>query len=330
MGTRVSVGGNDPNPNQPQTSNYTLTIQRRLPWNFVVEADYLGYHSVHLYTQTDVNRFAGNLIQNGSLTRLNPYFGSIIYGQAIGSARANVFSFALARRFARGWSAQAIYSKGRAVDAVSSNDNGIGNAQHHRRFEHQRAVGPRGLRRAEPAGAGRRMGGAESVPLDDPEEHGGQLAHLGHRHLPKRAALQRVYFRELSGRRLQRRGFNYDLPNTPSFGNYVSASRSNFLTGVFKASDFPTPTKGQEGNLGRNTFEGPGLANVNLNAIKAIHIPWFIGQEGATLEIRGEFANLLNRVNLTQPTSDLASGLFGKSTGQRQTRTVQLGLRIAF
>jgi len=37
-----------------------------------------------------------------------------------------------------------------------------------------------------------------------------------------------------------------------------------------------------------------------------------------------------NRVNLSQPTTDLTSGLFGKSTGQRQPRAVQLALRIAF
>lgn len=125
-------------------------------------------------------------------------------------------------------------------------------------------------------------------------------------------------------------GYNYDQPNTPTFGNSISASRSDFLNGVFNKSDFPVTAKGQQGNLGRNTFEGPGLANVNTNAIKAIHIPWSIGHEGATLEVRGEIANLFNRVNLTAPTSDLSSALFGKSTGQRQTRTVQLGMRIAF
>ena len=331
VGTRVSVGGNDPNPNQPQTSNYTLTIQRRLPWNFVVEADYLGYHSVHLYTQTDVNRFAGNLIQNGSLTRLNPYFGSIIYGQTIGSARANVFSFALARRFARGWSAQAIYSKGRAVDAVSSNDNGIGNARNI--IDVSNINGQWG--RAD-YDVRSRLALDAVWELPNPFHSTILKNTAGNWRISATGIFQSglpfsVYTSaSYPAGDYNADGFNYDLPNTPSFGNYVSASRSNFLTGVFKASDFPTPIKGQEGNLGRNTFEGPGLANVNLNAIKAIHIPWFIGQEGATLEIRGEFANLLNRVNLTQPTSDLASGLFGKSTGQRQTRTVQLGLRIAF
>jgi hypothetical protein len=125
-------------------------------------------------------------------------------------------------------------------------------------------------------------------------------------------------------------GFNFDVPNTPAFGNTISVSRGKFISGVFHKSDFSVPAKGHEGDLGRNTFAGPGLANINLNAIKAVHIPWFTGKEGATLEIRGEIFNLLNRVNLNQPTADLASGLFGRSTSQKLPRAVQFGLRIAF
>ncbi len=331
VGTRVSVGGNDSNPNQPQTSDYTLTIQRRLPWNFVVEADYLGYHSVHLYTQTDINRFAGNLIANGSLTRLNPYFGSIIYGQTIGSGRANLFSFALARRFAHGWSSQAIYSKGRAIDAISSNDNGIGNARNI--LDVSNINGQRG--RAD-YDVRNRLALDAVWEIPSPFRSPVLKNTLGNWRVSMTGILQTglpfsVYTSaSYPNGDYNADGFNYDLPNTPSFGNFVSVNRSAFLNGVFKVSDFPAPPKGQEGNLGRNTFEGPGLANVNMNAIKAVHIPWFIGGEGATLELRGEFANLLNRVNLTQPTSDLASGLFGKSTGQRQPRALQLGLRIAF
>jgi len=92
-------------------------------------------------------------------------------------------------------------------------------------------------------------------------------------------------------------------------------------------------------NLGRNTFEGPGLANVNASAIKAVHIPWFIGPEGATLELRGEIANLFNRVNLgrRRPTypavyleSPLGQGRCAPRSPRGRTRTVQLGLRIAF
>ncbi len=332
VGSRVSVGGIDPNPKQPTTQDFTFSIQHRLGANFVVEADYLGTHSGHLYTQTDVNRYAGNLVAtNGSLTRLNPNFGPIIYGQTIGTSKANIFSLLVSRRFAQHWSAQAIFTAGRALDADSSNDNGV----------------PNGRNILDVANINGQFGRADydvkrRVTLDavyelpTPFQNAILKSALGGWRVSGIAIFQTglpfsVYTSAAypSGD-YNADGFNYDYPNTPAFGNTISTSRSDFVRGVFKAGDFPIPAKGQEGNLGRNTFEGPGLANVNLNAIKSARIPWFYGKEGATIELRGEIFNLFNRVNLTQPSGDLASGLFGRSTGQRQPRFVQFGVRIAF
>ena len=332
VGNRVSVGGMDANPKQPTTGDWTVSLQRRLGGNFVVEADYLGTRSQHLYTQTDINRYAGNLVATGgSLTRLNPAFGSIIYGQTIGNSRANMFSFSAGRRFAHGWSARSIFTVGRALDADSSNDNGVANGRNILDVSNIRGQWGRAdydIKKRLTLDA------VWEVPM--PFQNRIVKNTIGGWRLSTIAILQSglpfsVYTSAAypSGD-YNGDGFNYDYPNTPSFGNFVSVSRSAFITGVFKVSDFPAPPKGQEGNLGRNTFEGPGLANVNLNGIKAVHIPWFIGKEGATLELRGEIFNLFNRVNLSQPTSDLSSGLFGKSTGQKQTRALQLGVRIAF
>lgn len=37
-------------------------------------------------------------------------------------------------------------------------------------------------------------------------------------------------------------GFNYDVPNVPSFGNHFSGQKKkNYLNGLFQASAFPTP-----------------------------------------------------------------------------------------
>jgi hypothetical protein len=331
VGTRVSVGGMDPNPTQPTTDAWTFSIQRRLGGNFVLEADYLGAHSLHLYTQTDVNRFAGNLIANGSLTRLNPSFGPVIYGQTIGTSKANIFSFAFGRRFYQGWSAKAIFTTGRALDADSSNDNGIANGRNI--MDVANINGQWG--RAD-YDVKRRLTLDSTWEIPTPFQTSILKNTLGGWRLSGTAILQSglpftVYTSaSYPNGDFNADGFNWDVPNAPLFGNYISVSRSAFVTGLFKASDFALPMKGQEGNLGRNTFDGPGLANVNLNAIKTIRIPWFIGQEGATLELRGETFNLFNRVNLSQPTTDLTSGLFGRSTGQRQPRAVQVGLRIAF
>jgi hypothetical protein len=133
-------------------------------------------------------------------------------------------------------------------------------------------------------------------------------------------------------------GTNYDRPNTPSFGNSKSGlSRSDYLGGIFACggaalcgSIFPSPGL-QEGNLGRNTFHGPGFANTDFSVIKNLKIPWFIGGEGANLQFRTEFFNVFNRVNLTQVNSDIANlSNFGKSTGTYPARDIQFALRIAF
>ena len=331
VGTRVSVGGMDANPTQPTTEDYTFSIQRRLGGNFIVEADYLGVHSTHLYTQTDINRFAGNLIANGSLTRLNPYFGPVIFGQTLGSSKANMFSFMVGRRFARGFSAQAIFSKGRATDAVSSNDNGVANGE---RIVNIANINGQWGRADYDVRNRLALDGVWEIPVPFRE---GVLKHiLGNWRVSSTAIFQSglpysVYTTaSYPSGDYNADGYNFDFPNTPAFGNSLSVSRSAFINGLFKVSDFPVPPRGTPGDLGRNTYEGPGLAQVNLNAIKAIKIPWFIGGEGATLEFRGEIFNLLNRVNLNAPTTDMSSGLFGKSTSQRSPRALQLGVRIAF
>jgi hypothetical protein len=332
VGTRVSVGGMDPNPQQPTTQDWTFSIQRRIGGNFIVEADYLGTHSTHLYTQTDINRYASNLVAtNGSLSRLNPTFGSIIYGQTIGSSKANIFSFSFSRRFTRSWSTQAIFTTGRALDADSSNDNGVANGRNV-----LDAANINGQWGRSDYDVSKRLTLDTVWEVPTPFRSGVLKNTLGGWRVSGIAILQSglpfsVYTSSsYPTGDFNADGFNYDYPNTPAFGNSLSVSRSAFINGLFKVSDFPLPPKGVEGNLGRNTFEGPGLANVNLNAIKAVHIPWFLGKEGATLEIRGEIFNLFNRVNLNQPTTDLSNGLFGKSTSQKQPRAIQFGLRIAF
>ena len=48
------------------------------------------------------------------------------------------------------------------------------------------------------------------------------------------------------------------------------------------------------------------------------------------LEIRADIFNIFNRVNLTQPVSDLSSGQFGMSTSQNIPRSEQFGLHLSF
>ncbi len=121
-----------------------------------------------------------------------------------------------------------------------------------------------------------------------------------------------------------------DRPDTPSFGNTFSDTPSNqeFIDdGVFDIDDFPTPTSGTNGNLGKKTFTGPSYWTVDLSLFKTFRLPF---SEESRLQFRAEFFNLLNRVNLFLPNIDLNGPSFGRSIEAFDAREIQFALKLLF
>jgi hypothetical protein len=329
VGTRIGVGGPQPNTVPPLVQDWALSIQRNLGRSIVVEADYFGTDSRHLLFQTDSNRFAGDLIvNNGKLQRLNPSFGAVIYGQSIGVANGEVASFAISKRFSHGWSAHAIYDYGKSLDYTSSNDNGVSGAENVIDVNNPRRNYGRSDYDARYRFSADAVWDIPGVPGTIPHfiTSGWMLSPVV---ILQSGQPFTVYTSAAfpSGD-FNADGYDFDVPDTPSFGNTKSTSRSDFLKGVFPKSAFPLPPRGQEGNLGRNTYNGPGLANVNLAAQRTFKLP-FLGEQGG-FQARGEILNLFNQVNLVNPVSDLSNGEFGKSTDQNLPRQIQVVGRILF
>ncbi|MGO9270556.1 MAG: carboxypeptidase regulatory-like domain-containing protein [Terriglobia bacterium] len=344
-GFPVETYGVNPTVDQPRTHNWMFAIQHDFGHNLAAEADYNGSHSEHLFVQTDVNRFPGDLVQNdGVQTRLNPNFGPIIYGQTVGTADGHYGTLMLTKRFSQSWQLRGIFTFGKATDELSSNDNGTANSESV--FNPLDLSTQHGLSDYDVA---RRFTVDSVWEIPTPFTAGLAKAVLGgwrmshimilQSGLPftvyTSAPFEAVYNQSgtavigNTGGDYNADGYGYDTPNTPSFGNHISTNRRSFINGFAQASAFPVPALGQAGNLGRNTFSGPGMANINSEFTKAFKIPWFTA-EGASFEIRADIFNLFNRVNLTPPTSDLSSSLFGLSTGQNLPRSAQLGVHIAF
>lgn len=329
VGSRISVGGLQANFIPPMVHDWALGIQHSLGRSIVVEADYFGTAGRHLYFQTDSNRFVGDLIQNdGSLARLNSSFGSVVYGQSIGIENGEVGSLAFSKLYAHGWSLHVVYNFGKSLDYTSSNDNGVGGG------ENVYDVNRPSLNYGRSDYDSRHRISVDAVWGVPSFSSGIQHWITSGWKLSPVITLQSgqpfsVYTSaSYPSGDWNGDGYGYDMPNVPSFGRTISAKRSAFLKGVFKASDFPVPTLGTEGNLGRNTYNGPGLANVNLAASRSFKLP-FMG-EGRVFEMRGEFLNLFNRVNLTAPVGDLSNGEFGMSTDQNLPRTIQVSGKIRF
>ena len=106
-------------------------------------------------------------------------------------------------------------------------------------------------------------------------------------------------------------GAGYDRPNVPTFGDSMDGSNNDdYLTGIFKASDFPTPAPGVPGVLGRNTYRGPRYFNVDVFVIK-LEIP--VGGQFSGRAVPDRGFNLFNTTNLDLPVGNLSDPLFGRS-----------------
>ncbi len=122
-------------------------------------------------------------------------------------------------------------------------------------------------------------------------------------------------------------------PSLPSTSRRRSGTtvpvQTNCTAGLFRGASY-LAVLGETGALGRNTFRGPGFANVDFAVFKNIKVPWF-GAEEAAIQFRAEFFNLFNRVNLSPvPVRAINSSNFGTVGSQFDAREVQFALKFLF
>ena len=122
---------------------------------------------------------------------------------------------------------------------------------------------------------------------------------------------------------------NPDRPNlNPSFSGPVVLGQQ---TRWYDPNAFSLPAFGTYGNLGRGTFNGPGLAEVDLSVFKNTSIT-----ERVSLQFRTEFFNLIDRTNLGTPNATVFSnGAISSSAGVITTlattpRQIQFGMKLIF
>jgi hypothetical protein len=357
VGQRASVGGYSPNYKFTLVEDWTLSLQQELPGNLTLELNYSGSTARHLpIFNQDLNRFADDLvINNGTLTRLNPNFGAIQYATSDGNSSGNYGTAMLTHPLAHGFALRGIYTWGKSLDilsgsgsldsgAITTNANGgnqSGPIIQNGDYAAQRGRADFDIRQQLSIDGTWRVPSAYPTRLERSVLGGWQFGGtwILQTGLPftvyTSAPFSPVY--NSSGKLIGNAGgdynadgANYDLPNVPAFGPHLSGQpRQNFLKGLFPASAFPKPALGVEGDLGRNTYDQPGYNNVDFTFEKFFYIPWFFGDK-LQFEAKGETFNLFNRANLTGMNSDLSSSLFGHSTNQLPARSLQLHLRASF
>jgi hypothetical protein len=323
-GARVALTVVDPDLESPYTHNWFVGVQREILWGMVAEANYVGTAGRHLHNAYNVNRFAGDLATDGVFTGYNPSFAGITMVRSNSRANYHGGTLTLRRNFQQRYMLQGAYTFGKAM-----NDADL-------------AVGSTAFQDAADIDADYAIAGYD-VPH--------KLALVGLWEMPffrTSTGLTRALLGgwQLAGSAIMQAGnpisvtnsaafpngdFNADgsggdRPNAPASGVKTSGwSVDEYLTGIFRASDFPRPDRGANGNLPRNAYRGPGYADVSLSLSKRFRVTARINTE-----VRIDAFNALNRVNLDNPNMDLSNTNFGKSTQQLNTRAIQLGARVRF
>ncbi len=344
VGAQVSAGGIDRNVDSPYSAIWNIGVERQLPGRWVVGATYSGSYTWGSLIGTDMNRFAGDLL-DGTLNRRNPSFGSMTYVFNGNNIKYNAGIFSVRRNVGSRSQIQASYTVSRVIDYGQGgsrvNRDGNFNYPEPSGFERWQSladwdathrVSLAGFYQLpEPGGSNpflkRLFGGWQlnSVMI----LQSGQPINIVNRGPwdPIRDANGNVTgFKPGSGD-YNADGFQYDYPNAPaqSFGSW---GRQDYIRGLFTAADFPAPAAGTQGDLERSFYRGPGLVNIDAGMIKNNPMP-FLGEQG-NLQLRFEFFNVLNRVNLNNPDGNLNSPTFGRSLSTLNPRIIQLGARLVF
>jgi hypothetical protein len=347
------IGGIIPSYTLTQVEAWSLSAQQRLAGNLLLEVNYSATAAHHLPVfNPDVNRYTDSLIvNNGTLVRLNPNFGTIQYATSDGNSIGNYGSVSLRRRFSSGFTFGAVFTHGKVLDDATGSgslDNGA-------------AAAGFGANGADPVISNYNLAAQrgradfdirnqftsnfswttprkynekwERSLLGDWQFSGIWLAQSG---LPFSVYTTAGFVPVFNGAGqvigntggdYNADGYNYDVPNAPSFGTSVGTGKQNYLHGLFAASAFPVPALGHEGGLGRNVYSNEGLDNVNLTFGRLFAI-----RERVKVQGRLEVFNLFNRSSLTGVDGNLADagGTFGKATGSLPARWLQMHLRVTF
>ncbi len=302
---------------------WNVAIQRALTPNTAVQAQYVGSHTVHADSATDVNV---PLPGPGSIQARRPYpqlapFTTIRWD---GWAEFNSLTLKVTRRFVSGLSFDADYTLSKSIDDAS--DAGTTNA------EFNLPQNPHALNLESGLSSfDHRHRFTANVVYDLPFERGASgwhhrllgdwrasgifIVQSGSPFTVNLSTAEDVANVGLVG------GDNLERPNLVANPNGGPEKPSEW----FNTSAFAIPAAYNFGNAGRNVVIGPGLENLDLSLQKS----WSL-RENEQLQFRCDAFNALNHPNFNLPGRIFGASNFGVITSAQDAREFQFAIKLVF
>jgi hypothetical protein len=347
--TTFAPVGVQPDAKTLTVEEWNFTIEQQLDHNTALRVSYVGSHGYHGLLSVDPNSIpaqicsssagctAGgtpgttkSLVPDGAQyipvgTRPNPYLGAGFFWYTEGNSSYNALETDLTHRLAHGLELRANYTWSKNLD-MNSGPTGA-QAQNQAQMILNRNDlpldwGPSALNVTSQSSISARY----ALPF----KRGGRWL-SGWQVNGIAALLTGFPFTPLVGSNRSGDGDtrNPDRPSlNPSFSGPILLNSPNQW---FNPNAFILPAAGTYGNLGRGTFVGPALVNLDTSLFKTTAV-----SEKMSLQFRAEFFNVLNHANFNTPnTTVFSSGAISASAGlitatSTTSRQIQLGLKLIF
>ena len=301
---------------EPESHQWTISIQRELPSSFVGQVAYVGNVGRNQLTRTYVNTL-DPITRRRTLTT----FGQIDEKRFDGNTNFNGLQSSLQRAFSKGWLFQAQYMWGNAISDNSGSGEG-GQIQDVTCRACDRGSADYDIRHTFTANSIYQLPFARNRWYGGWDMSGIFTARTGR---PLTVLVTRASGVVPSGQTQTQRA-NYVGGKDP----YAENRRADQW---LNPAAFAVPASGTYGNSGRNAFRGPGLWQADIGVSKRFRI-----SEQINLDFRGEMFNLFNRAQYGNPVANISTSTFGRilstandgATGTGTSRQIQFSLRLNF
>lgn len=336
----------DPNIKNAYIQQFNFNVQHEFPRDFMVQAGYVGSKGDRLWDGNQANAGVFNPATETTAALaskyaqqnrpfLPQYYAGITRIAAIGYSNYNSLQVTARKRLSAGYTMQFAYTYSKSLDAGSVPDADGGTEQ-----DPLNPIKPEYARSDFNQKHLLRLNGVWDLP---------KFQNLGFmQHVVGRWELSGIMSyssgtpfsvstgasapwlgggRDMGALRLNRTG----TAPCASCGSRMSWT-THGTTGYFNSAAFSSPlppagTLGTYGNSGRNGMVGPSFFNTDMSLVK--NFP-FLPREGSRIQFRADLFDVFNRAPFNNPTTSLASSVFGKITSAGNSRQVQLALRFEF
>jgi hypothetical protein len=307
----------------PYVQSWNLTVERQLMAGFVLRTSYAGSKATRLASPRELNPavFAVGATTGTTNPRriYAPAMGSTPILESVGNSTYHALQTTIERRYQKGLTVLANFQFSKSIDDSSANkQNGnVRTNPANQRFD----KGPADFYRKYIFN----LSGLYELPIHPAKPltraliGGWNLNVITSVNTGQPFTVTSGVDNALTGAGGQRADLVGD-PHFPGDRNHQSIISQYLNTASFAANAI-----GTYGVLGRNTFIGPGFANLDLGIVKD-----FAPQERYKAQLRFEMFNSLNHANFNLPAASRTSGTFMQITTAGDPRILQLALRFGF